>query len=225
MSLKHALLGFLTVCPATGYELKGIFENSVQHFWNADLSQIYRTLDEIKSEGLATVRVEPQEGKPPRHIYSLSEKGREEFLRWLREPVKDLPVIRNHFLLKIFFGAFLQKEEVIEHLKRYQSVLQERLAKYHEIEHMVPEQFEASLRSKGIIEKGKAAPFEPEILKNHLLYAIATLRLGFKIAEATNEWCTETINELQSASSGKPKSIKKQPIKSAKTRTGQRSHL
>lgn len=221
MSLKHALLGFLTICPATGYELKGIFENSVQHFWNADLSQIYRTLDEIKTEGLATVRVEPQEGKPPRHIYSLSEKGREEFLRWLREPVKDLPVIRNHFLLKIFFGAFLQKEEVIEHLKRYQSVLQERLAKYRKIEHMAPEGFESMLRSKGIIEKGTAAPFELTALKNHLLYAIATLRLGFKIAEATDEWCTDTINELHSLASEKsktekPKSVKKQRAKGAK---------
>ena len=35
MSLKHALLGILTVRPMTGYELKQFFDSSVQHFWNA----------------------------------------------------------------------------------------------------------------------------------------------------------------------------------------------
>ncbi len=44
MSLKHALLGFLNYGSMTGYELKKIFDPSIGHFWNAELSQMYPTL-------------------------------------------------------------------------------------------------------------------------------------------------------------------------------------
>jgi DNA-binding PadR family transcriptional regulator len=198
VSLKHALLGFLSVSSATGYELKGIFESTVQHFWNADLSQIYRTLDEIKADGLATVRVEPQQSKPPRHIYSLCEKGREELRRWLREPVKDRPIIRNQLLLKVFFGAFLQKAEIIAHLQSYQDGMRQRLAIYDKIGNSLPRDW-------------KPAGIEPETLKNHLLYAHATLRLGIKIAQVTDAWCTEIIGELRAKSTPKIHKTKKKP--------------
>jgi PadR family transcriptional regulator, regulatory protein AphA len=94
---KHALLGFLSFGPATGYELKHAFENSIQHFWSADLSQIYRTLESLREEGLVTMRIEHQESKPPKHIYSLTESGRAELLRWLHEPTVELPTVRNPF--------------------------------------------------------------------------------------------------------------------------------
>ena len=52
MSLKHAILGLLTIQPMTGYELKHeAFDTSIAHFWQADQSQIYRTLDRMESDG------------------------------------------------------------------------------------------------------------------------------------------------------------------------------
>ena len=50
MSLKHAILGFLNYQPQTGYELKEVFDDSVQHFWLADQSQIYRTLNDLMAD-------------------------------------------------------------------------------------------------------------------------------------------------------------------------------
>ena len=44
MSLEYAILGFLNYLPLSGYDLKKMFDTSVQHFWPADQSQIYRTL-------------------------------------------------------------------------------------------------------------------------------------------------------------------------------------
>ncbi|MBK7448579.1 MAG: PadR family transcriptional regulator [Anaerolineales bacterium] len=51
MSLKHAILGFLSFKPFSGYELKKAFDSSVQHFWPANQSQIYRTLAELEGGG------------------------------------------------------------------------------------------------------------------------------------------------------------------------------
>ena len=47
MSLKHALLGFLSYAPMTGYDLKRYFDQSIHHFWNANLSQIYPRLMKV----------------------------------------------------------------------------------------------------------------------------------------------------------------------------------
>ncbi len=52
MSLKHAILGFLSFKPLSGYDLKKAFDKSVHHFWPANQSQIYRTLSQMTDEGL-----------------------------------------------------------------------------------------------------------------------------------------------------------------------------
>ena len=57
MSLKHALLGILGHGQMTGYELKQFFDSSVQHFWNAELSQIYPTLKSLEEGGFVAMHV------------------------------------------------------------------------------------------------------------------------------------------------------------------------
>jgi DNA-binding PadR family transcriptional regulator len=203
MSLKHALLGVLSLRPATGYELKGFFERSIHHFWNADLSQIYRALDEIKSEGLATVRIEPQESKPPRHVYFISEKGKDELVRWLREPVKDMPTFRNPLLVKVFFGALSGKADVIRHLQGYQERIQQKLDAYATLNKEGLARLTGEPHGRGNLSTPDHT--EPMLIKEHLMYAKATLRLGIKIAKVTSEWCTEIMNELQAPPERKSK--------------------
>ena len=66
MSLKHAVLGFLSIAPMSGYDLRKHMEESVAHFWPADQAQIYRTLGHLAADGLVSVETIPQEGKPDR---------------------------------------------------------------------------------------------------------------------------------------------------------------
>ena len=44
MSLRGAILGFLSFEPTSGYTLKQRFDGSVRSFWSATQSQIYREL-------------------------------------------------------------------------------------------------------------------------------------------------------------------------------------
>lgn len=103
MSLPHALLGLISYHPATGYEIKGIFDKSIHFFWNATLPQIYRTLSQMQAQGWLTVTVEHQEGRPSRKVYSVTASGREEMRRWLAE-APDIPSPRLALLIKVFFG-------------------------------------------------------------------------------------------------------------------------
>ena len=59
MILDHAVLGLLNWRPLTGYELKKNFDSSIQHFWTADQSHIYRVLSRLSKNGYVTSELVP----------------------------------------------------------------------------------------------------------------------------------------------------------------------
>jgi PadR family transcriptional regulator AphA len=101
MSLRHILLGLLTE-PATGYELKKRFEGSLNHFWRAELSQIYPTLHTLAGEGLLECRSLPPKKGPGRRTYARTKRGDQELRRWLQSGPALLPP-RYAFLAQTFF--------------------------------------------------------------------------------------------------------------------------
>lgn len=121
MSLPHALLGLLNYRPATGYQLKKTFKESVYFFWNATLPQIYRTLNQMEKKGWLTAVIEHQKGKPSRKVYKLTRKGLKEFRRWLEEPV-EVPQPKNPLMLKIFFGNQMDRDQLAIHLRKYKGI-------------------------------------------------------------------------------------------------------
>lgn len=102
MSLKFAVLGFLTFKPMTGYELHGHFNGTASHFWPADQSQIYRTLADLERDGLVESERIPQAARPDRREYRLLASGREAYEQWLASPLEG-DVVREPFLLRLFF--------------------------------------------------------------------------------------------------------------------------
>ena len=60
MSLRHAVLGMLSVTSCTGYELMQWFDSSLQHAWHASHSQIYPELAKLEAE-LAHVEAAAEE--------------------------------------------------------------------------------------------------------------------------------------------------------------------
>jgi DNA-binding PadR family transcriptional regulator len=112
MSLEHAILGFLQYESFSGYDLKKVFDTSIQHFWPADQSQIYRTLGQLAEEGLVEVEVVPQRDRPDRKVYSVTEAGRAELHRWLTGPT-PLQEPRSAPLIQVFFAGLLSDEEAL----------------------------------------------------------------------------------------------------------------
>lgn len=98
-----SLLGFLYWQPMSGGEIERAVEGSVGRFWSLSRSQVHRELAGLAASGMAEVGpVGPRRRQP----YTITEKGKIAFLRWLQEePGPDL--IRSPFLLKFFFGILL----------------------------------------------------------------------------------------------------------------------
>ena len=64
MSLPYGLLGLLMYQDSTGYELAKAFEESLNNFWHAQSSQIYRELDRMEKKELVVSRQIIQENDP-----------------------------------------------------------------------------------------------------------------------------------------------------------------
>jgi len=81
--LKHGILGLINYREMTGYEIMQTFRDSLNFFWKAQTSQIYRELQTLEKKEWVAKTVVLQQGKPDKNVYSITQEGRCELLRWL----------------------------------------------------------------------------------------------------------------------------------------------
>jgi PadR family transcriptional regulator, regulatory protein AphA len=171
---RYAILGALSLCPLSGYDMKKLIERSIAHFWNESYGQIYPILNRLAAEGLAARKQQRQRGKPDRHVYSLTEEGRQELAAWLELPARYEPV-RSELLLKLFLGGAGPAANSIAQLEHYQARQRELLATYDAIEQR--------LRTE---------------MADHpqLPFSLVTLRHGQVRCRAMLDWCAESLRAL-----------------------------
>jgi DNA-binding PadR family transcriptional regulator len=111
MDVKTVCLGMLTNGPATGYDLKKYFESTFGHFFAAGFGSIYPALNALAREGLVNCEEIPQDGKPDRKVYSITNEGREELMRALDNPA-PAHKLRSEFLATLFFAHLMRPEQI-----------------------------------------------------------------------------------------------------------------
>lgn len=111
LDVKTLCLGALTFGEASGYDIKKFFECTFSHFFVAGYGSIYPALADLTERGLVTCRPEPQEGKPDRKVYKLTDKGHRLFLDELERTPPNHKV-RSEFLVQMFFAHQLPRERV-----------------------------------------------------------------------------------------------------------------
>ena len=123
IDVRTICLGLLSRGPATGYEIKKSFEEGpIGYFLEASFGAIYPALGRLTDEGLVGLKVEPQDGKPDRKVYSLTARGRTAFEESLRiDPGPDR--FRSEFLFLLMFADHIRPD----HLRH---LIDERLADY-----------------------------------------------------------------------------------------------
>lgn len=81
------VLGRLYRRPRHGYDIRQSLQQSLGGLVQITNGQLYPALHKLESEGAVTRSVERQEGKPDRHLYTITADGRAR----LRAAVADLP--------------------------------------------------------------------------------------------------------------------------------------
>ncbi len=178
MTLDYAILGFLNYQPLTGYDLKKAFDRSIQHFWHADQSQIYRTLNRLTGEGAVRMEIVEQTDRPDRKVYSITPAGRERLVEWLKQPFPNEDS-RSQPLVQIFFGGQIPDDRMVAKLTETIAGLKQQMAVFDS----VPEQ---------VREFASMAGSERE-----LFYWFLTLEFGKRNLQTTIDWMESVVNRIE----------------------------
>ena len=136
MNVRTVCLSILYEDDATGYEIRRLcVEGECSYFVEASFGSIYPALAKLEDDGLVRSRVEQQDGKPAKKVYSITEAGRTAFTQALHEPLGE-EVFRSPFLLFARFAHVLPAELVETRLNEY---LQNTIEKKQKLEEIIAE--------------------------------------------------------------------------------------
>ena len=136
MNVRTLCLSILYEGEATGYEIRRLCtDGECSYFIEASFGSIYPALAKLEDDGLVTSRIEPQDGKPAKKIYSITEAGRQAFANQLAEPLGE-DLFRSPFLLFARFANILPRNLVEQ---RTQEFLERNAEKRRRLEEVLAE--------------------------------------------------------------------------------------
>ena len=172
---RYALLGFLSMHPASGYDIKKHMQQSTDHFWREGDSSIYPILKQLLDEGMVLCELSDQTSAKTKKIYTITEDGQQSLEAWLYE-APALAQGRNELLLKLFFGWHVERAIIIKHLQRFRDHTESVLAQYNALAQATP---------------------SSTTMANDKLHRYLTLKAGIIHNQASLVWCDEAIGLLQ----------------------------
>lgn len=179
MSLDYAILGFLNYQPCTGYDLKKLFDTSVRHFWQADQSQIYRTLARLLQQGLAEQELVEQHDRPDRKLYHITTAGRQALREWLASP-PPMEGARSAPLVQVFFAGQMSDQELLTKFEGFAAIMRALLAQYEQVP-----------QTADLLKSDITSPRER-------YFWMVTLDNGIRNMRANLEWAESVIQQLKS---------------------------
>lgn len=126
-TLKYAILGLLNRKSMTGYDIAKEFSFQLANFWTARHSQIYPELKKLVDEKLLVFDIEITGEVLEKKVYTITEKGRKDFLKWLKKDEPMEPTPKNVFRLRLYFSNNLDVDTRIELLEHQLVQHKERL--------------------------------------------------------------------------------------------------
>lgn len=175
---RYAILGILFNKNLSGYGIIKHMQESTKNFWQETDASIYPMLNKLELEGKVIAECEFR-GKRAKKVYGITPEGKKEFTDWMATAVVP-GTHRSELLLKIFFGATVEKKVIIEHLQVRQKKVIEMRKKFSYIQMIV-------------------FPEIPDSDQNKLFWYM-TLLNGMYRTEAELKWiqeCLELLNKKE----------------------------
>jgi len=128
---EYVVLGALMSGARHGYEIMQFLGSALEATWRVSTSQLYVLLKRLEEEGCLESSPESQGTRPPKRVFSLTDKGRKAFLGWLSAPVDHVRDFRMEFLCKLFFFDSLSLAGAHDLVEAEIRVLEQRLHRLH----------------------------------------------------------------------------------------------
>ena len=168
---SYAILGLLSRGPKSGYELAGLADRTIAHFWSIAKSQVYGEL--VRLERLGYVRgTDVQQRKiPDKRVFRLTARGESALDAWLSEADSTPDRYRSAFLVKVFFGDRIPSAVLDEHFEHYHVGVR----RYHD-------------QLAAIVTQTAGQP--------KVAHRRATALLGMRLTEAVDAWVRSVRADL-----------------------------
>lgn len=179
MSLSYGLLGLLNYFPMSGYDLKKMFDDSINFFWAAQTSQIYRELKALEKKGDVAARVRASGRGPNKRVYEITKQGSASLKKWLDNPPEVIGEDqRNAFLVRVLHSSRIG-------FAKLRPQVQARLDAYQK-----------ELRQLGEVKKKLGEYLRLSGKEENLPYWTIVLSRGRHVTEANIRWARETLKFL-----------------------------
>jgi DNA-binding PadR family transcriptional regulator len=159
----------------SGYDIRKEAAASIGYFWSESYGQIYPSLRDLAAQSLIRRRAGRRGGGRDRHVYEITERGREALAAWRAEPPREAPA-RNELLLKLFFGApdsVGHESDWVDGLLAQQRTALEEFGRIRE----------------QLMKEQRDHPSLP--------FWLMTVSYGEHRSRSVIRWCRETLNALQ----------------------------
>lgn len=170
----YAILGMLSINPMSGYDMQQLMKQSTANFWSESDGQLYPALTTLAREQLIKPVLKQKNDTRGKKTYQITALGKKALKAWLSvEP--ETKIVRDEFLLKLFFGANIDKKFILQHTEDY------------------------IYQAKNLLKKLKLTKIELHQETDnspHSTYWELSLDYGIKMSEARIAWCNEVINKL-----------------------------
>ena len=111
--------------PRHGYEILQFINTALGSTWYVGTSPLYVLLKRLEMDGLLHSRIETQDTRPSKRVFTLTSEGKKVFLNWLHSPEEHVRDLRIEFLAKLFFFHRLSLDGGSELIKAQVQILKQ----------------------------------------------------------------------------------------------------
>jgi len=116
-----------------GYDIKKVAESIFGDNITINNNTLYTNLHRFEEMDAVKSDIQHIAGKPDRHVYNITDKGKEIFREMILDFSPDIATNDEEFYARVAFFKMLEPEESLRLIKVRKSVLLERLDRYENI--------------------------------------------------------------------------------------------
>ena len=189
MSLRFAILGYLSTAPGSGYDLAQQLDGGLGWFWSASHSQIYPELKRLEEAGLVEGSSTTVGERLEKRVYAITDDGLEALLVWTSGPPSYRPN-RDPERLQLIFSDLGELQATRDHLEAHRQRYVRRRASLEEVLDRIV------TRTHTRVERRLAGRGPGQQALTILLRDLA-YRGDIERAEGEIRWATEALARLE----------------------------
>jgi len=174
--INNIILGLLSKKKLTTYDIKLAMDKSISKFYSNSFGSINPAIKKLEKNKMISC-TEVVENSRLKKVYKITQKGKENYSNWIKEPIKQ-GRFKDEVLIRIFFLADSDKEQQNKHIQDYLEELDT-----------------SKIQLEQTKEEIETIPLTTQ-QKNDIKYQLSTLQFGIDYIKFKELWFQNLLADL-----------------------------